>query len=173
MRDRPRIGLNAMHVVIVTLLLVAALAASLTMLLIQAGNMRVDATNAVAQSRAASQMPSSSPAPSTSEMSGTVESETSDEPSQSSSPSATPTASASESASSTPPERPADDGLVDINTADVAQLDAVNGIGPVIARRIVDYRNANGRFSSVDDLLDVPGIGMKTLDKMRGQLVVR
>ncbi|ROS31060.1 competence protein ComEA [Cellulomonas sp. PhB150] len=49
-------------------------------------------------------------------------------------------------------------GLVDLNTADVAALDALPGIGPVLAQRIVDHR-ADHPFASVDQLEDVPGIG--------------
>jgi competence protein ComEA len=50
-------------------------------------------------------------------------------------------------------------GLVDLNTAGVSELDALPGIGPVLAQRIVDHRSAQGPFTSVDQLDDVPGIG--------------
>jgi competence protein ComEA len=50
-------------------------------------------------------------------------------------------------------------GLVDLNSAGVADLDALPGIGPVLAQRIVDYRTRNGPFTSLDQLDDVPGIG--------------
>ncbi|WP_448638378.1 ComEA family DNA-binding protein [Geodermatophilus sp. URMC 63] len=50
-------------------------------------------------------------------------------------------------------------GPVDLNTATVADLDALPGIGPVLAQRIVDHRSAHGRFTSVEQLDDVPGIG--------------
>jgi competence protein ComEA len=50
-------------------------------------------------------------------------------------------------------------GLVDLNTADVAELETLPGIGPATAQAIVDYRAEVGRFSSIDELLDVPGIG--------------
>ena len=50
-------------------------------------------------------------------------------------------------------------GPVDLNTAGAAELDALPGIGPVLAQRIVDYRIRNGPFASVDQLDDVPGIG--------------
>ena len=50
-------------------------------------------------------------------------------------------------------------GLVDLNTAGVADLDALPGIGPVLAQRIVDHRTEQGRFRSVEELDDVPGIG--------------
>ncbi|TFV67474.1 UNVERIFIED_ORG: ComEA family DNA-binding protein [Bacillus sp. AZ43] len=50
-------------------------------------------------------------------------------------------------------------GLVDLNTAGVADLDALPGIGPVLAQRIVEHRQRQGPFRSVDELDDVPGIG--------------
>jgi competence protein ComEA len=50
-------------------------------------------------------------------------------------------------------------GLVDLNTAGVAELDALPGIGPVLAQRIVDHRSRQGAFRSVEELDDVPGIG--------------
>jgi competence protein ComEA len=50
-------------------------------------------------------------------------------------------------------------GLLDLNTATAADLDALPGIGPVLAQRIVDHRTAHGRFTSVDQLDDVSGIG--------------
>lgn len=53
----------------------------------------------------------------------------------------------------------AGDGLVHLNTADVAALDTLPRIGPALAQRIVDWREANGPFTSVDQLLEVAGIG--------------
>jgi competence protein ComEA len=53
-------------------------------------------------------------------------------------------------------------GLVDLNAADVAELDALPGIGPVLAQRIVDHRSRQGPFRSVEELDDVPGIGPAT-----------
>lgn len=49
--------------------------------------------------------------------------------------------------------------LVDVNTAGTAELDALPGIGPVLAQRIVGFREANGPFTSVDEIVEVPGIG--------------
>ncbi|MFE6255278.1 ComEA family DNA-binding protein [Agromyces sp. NPDC057865] len=51
------------------------------------------------------------------------------------------------------------DGKVHLNTADVAALDTLPRIGPALAQRIIDWREANGPFTSVDQLLDVAGIG--------------
>jgi competence protein ComEA len=62
---------------------------------------------------------------------------------------------------------PAPGGLVDLNTATVEQLDALPGIGPVTAAAIVAWRGANGRFSSVDQLGDVDGIGPARLETLR------
>ncbi|PVU84261.1 competence protein ComEA [Cellulomonas sp. WB94] len=56
---------------------------------------------------------------------------------------------------------------VDLNGADAAALDALPGIGPVLAGRIVDWRQANGRFASVDQLGEVDGIGPTLLAKLR------
>jgi competence protein ComEA len=65
------------------------------------------------------------------------------------------------------PAAPAPGGAVNLNSADVAALDGLPGIGPVLAQRIVEHREQHGPFHQVDDLLDVPGIGPAVL----GQLV--
>ena len=54
---------------------------------------------------------------------------------------------------------PAPAGPLDLNTATVADLDALPGLGQVLAQRIVDHREQHGRFASVEQLDDVPGIG--------------
>jgi competence protein ComEA len=55
---------------------------------------------------------------------------------------------------------------VDINDADVEELDELPEVGPATAEAIVEYRRANGAFRSVDDLEDVPGIGPTTIQKI-------
>ncbi|MGO9383007.1 MAG: ComEA family DNA-binding protein [Mycobacterium sp.] len=57
--------------------------------------------------------------------------------------------------------------VLDLNTATVEQLDALPGVGPVTAAAIVAWRQANGKFTSVDQLADVDGIGPARLDKLR------
>lgn len=64
------------------------------------------------------------------------------------------------------------DGVVDLNLADDAALQTLPGVGPATAAAILAWRDENGRFRSVDDLLGVPGIGPKTLEKLRDQVRV-
>ncbi|WP_394562005.1 ComEA family DNA-binding protein [Aquipseudomonas alcaligenes] len=65
------------------------------------------------------------------------------------------------------------EGQINLNTADVATLEAgLLGIGPAKAQAIVDHRNSNGPFASVDELLEVKGIGPATLEKNRDKLSV-
>jgi competence protein ComEA len=59
---------------------------------------------------------------------------------------------------------------VSLNTADLAALDTLPGVGPVLAQRILDWRVAHGRFTSVDELGEVSGIGEKLLAQL-GPLV--
>lgn len=64
------------------------------------------------------------------------------------------------------------DGRVNLNTADVAALDTLPRIGPAMAERIVQWREANGGFTSIEDLLAVPGIGDKMLESLRELVTV-
>lgn len=66
----------------------------------------------------------------------------------------------------------AGDARVNLNTATVADLDTLPRVGPAIAQRIIDWRTTNGRFSAVDDLLSVPGIGEKMLESLRPLVAV-
>jgi competence protein ComEA len=59
------------------------------------------------------------------------------------------------------------DGRVAVNTASAADLESLPGVGPVLAQRIVDHRLRHGPFSTVEDLLDVPGIGEGKLAALR------
>lgn len=58
-------------------------------------------------------------------------------------------------------------GRVRLNSATAAELEALPGVGPVLAGRIVAHREAHGPFASVEDLLDVPGIGEAKLAALR------
>lgn len=62
--------------------------------------------------------------------------------------------------------------LTDLNTATETQLEALPEVGPVTARSILDYRDQHGGFASVDELLDVDGIGEATLEKLRPWVTV-
>ena len=66
----------------------------------------------------------------------------------------------------------ASDGRVNLNTADVSALDTLPRVGPAIAERIIQWREDNGPFTSVDDLLSVPGIGDKMLASLRDLVTV-
>jgi competence protein ComEA len=62
--------------------------------------------------------------------------------------------------------------LVDINTASQEALESLPGIGPVLAQRIIAYREANGIFAAVEDLQKVEGVGADTFDKLRELVTV-
>jgi len=69
------------------------------------------------------------------------------------------TTSSTPSAASTDP--------VNLNTATLAELDALPGVGPVLAQRILDYRTQNGPFTTIDQLQEVPGVGPKKFDSLK------
>ena len=60
--------------------------------------------------------------------------------------------------------------LVNINTATAEELETVTGIGPVLAQAILDYRAEHGDFQTLDELLEVRGIGSAKLDAMRDEI---
>ncbi|MEE8350012.1 MAG: helix-hairpin-helix domain-containing protein [Acidobacteriota bacterium] len=62
---------------------------------------------------------------------------------------------------------------VDLNHATLAQLDELPGIGPVIAERIIQFREDNGPFKRKEDLMNVPGIGEKTFLKLEERIAVK
>jgi competence protein ComEA len=63
-------------------------------------------------------------------------------------------------------------GLININSASATELETLSGIGEVLAATIIEYRDQNGPFASVDDLMDVSGIGPATLEEIREQVTV-
>ena len=63
-------------------------------------------------------------------------------------------------------------GLININSASATELETLSGIGEVLAATIIEYREQNGPFAAVDDLMDVSGIGPATLEEIRDQVTV-
>lgn len=63
-------------------------------------------------------------------------------------------------------------GIVNLNTAAQADLETLPRIGPALAQRILDWRQANGRFAAVTDLLKVSGIGQKVFDGLKDRVAV-
>lgn len=61
----------------------------------------------------------------------------------------------------------ASDGLINLNSADAAALDTLPRVGPAMAARIIQWREDNGGFTAVEDLLSVSGIGQKTFDSLK------
>lgn len=156
MRDKPRLVFSAHQALAVILLLIAALGVSLTLLIQQSMHLAVLSNTAVetAEHVVAPQSPEDS-----SETDAPTELES----------------DADESASSetnTQNGKLPDDGLVNINTAGLTELQTLTGVGPVTAQRIIDHRKSIGRYASVDQLLDVKGIGAKTMEKIREQVTV-
>lgn len=64
------------------------------------------------------------------------------------------------------------DGKININTADATELDKLNGVGPALAERIIQYRTEHGPFAQPEDIKNVSGIGEKTFEKMASQVKV-
>lgn len=62
---------------------------------------------------------------------------------------------------------PGAEDLININTATLAQLDSLPGIGPTTAQKIIDYIAANGPFARIEDIMNVSGIGPATFDKLK------
>ena len=66
--------------------------------------------------------------------------------------------------------KPAPAGKVNVNTASAEQLTAVPGIGPKLAARIVEYRQKSGAFKSIQELMNVKGVGEKSFQKLQPHL---
>ena len=62
--------------------------------------------------------------------------------------------------------------LVNINTADAERLTTLKGIGPALAQRIIDYREQNGAFKTIDEIKNVRGIGEKKFDAFKDKITV-
>jgi len=72
-----------------------------------------------------------------------------------------------------PADQPVVGSKVNINTADTTALETLPGIGPSLAQRIVDYRQANGPFGQIEDITKVSGIGPATLDNIRDLITTK
>lgn len=64
-------------------------------------------------------------------------------------------------------------GKININEASIEELQTLPRIGPVLAQRIIDYREQNGSFRSIEVIMRVKGIGKKTFEKIKGRIQVR
>jgi competence protein ComEA len=81
-------------------------------------------------------------------------------------------ASTEQSNNGSAPARPAESRRVDLNRASVTDLEALPGIGPKLAQRVVDHRVSRGPFQKVEDLQQVKGIGRKKFDRLRPFVLV-
>ena len=61
---------------------------------------------------------------------------------------------------------------VNLNTASIEQLETLPGVGPALAKRIVEHRTKVGKFTKIEELLNVKGIGEKSFQKMKDRLTV-
>ncbi len=77
-----------------------------------------------------------------------------------------------EGTSVAPAGAPASGGLININAASLTELDALDGVGPSTAQKIIDYRTANGGFKSIDEIKNVPGIGDAKFAAMKDSIAV-
>jgi competence protein ComEA len=63
-------------------------------------------------------------------------------------------------------------GLININTATLEEFDRLPDIGPVMAQRIIDYRTTSGLFTTIEDIMNVPGIGTLTFEKIKSLITI-
>ncbi|RSX48956.1 comEA protein [Bifidobacterium castoris] len=166
-RTRPRLSVEPVHALIVMAILVVMLAASLTLLVQQSVNL-ADASPEPTPVTASSRAAADDDAPSCASSAPASSAQASTAGAAQGQPDATPQSQPTQQAA--PQATPQ---LIDLNTATQEQLETVKGVGPVTAANIIAYRTSVGRFGAVDDLLNIDGIGPKTLEKIRGQVTVR
>jgi len=73
---------------------------------------------------------------------------------------------------SKPANNPADDQLININTATASQLVSLPGIGPKTAEKIIEYRNKNGKFKTKEEIMNVRGIGEKKYARIKDKIKI-
>ena len=71
-----------------------------------------------------------------------------------------------------PANQPTAAGLTNINTASRADLETITGVGPSTAQSIISYREDNGPFTNIEELMNVSGIGEKTFEKLRDSITI-
>jgi len=84
----------------------------------------------------------------------------------------TPPAAAGQSAKSSRASKSASTQIVNVNSASAADFEALPGVGPKLAARIIEYRQKNGPFKKVEDLMNVRGLGEKNFLKLKAQLTL-
>ncbi|MCI1224288.1 ComEA family DNA-binding protein [Bifidobacterium sp.] len=168
----PRLVSEPWYAVVVMFILGTALCASMTMLIRQSINYHAASAQQLNSSDVSSVGGNASDNPSSN---SSADESKSNAPEETQIPQHTATAPADgPTASLVTPSNPAakDSGLVNLNTATMQELDTISGVGPVTAQRILEHRQRIGRFTSIDQLLDISGIGPKTLEKLRSQVTV-
>jgi len=80
--------------------------------------------------------------------------------------------SAAEKAAKAAPEKPVLSGKININTANTEQLEILPRIGTKTAQSIIEYRTQNGPFKKIEDITNVKGIGEKTLEELKGYIIL-
>lgn len=167
-RDAPRLRFTPGHALAAMLLLLAVTCASLTLLVRQSLNYATVGQSASrgtvrpyedTQGESGATSDATQPQGTVTQPQGAMEQPSQPEPQTS-------------NGSQEPQGMDAKDTRINLNTATLEELDSINGIGPVTARKILDYRARAGGFSSVDQLLEVSGIGAKTLEKIRAKVTV-
>lgn len=177
-RDRLRLHITTGQAALAITVLVAALCACIAMLISQSQNMnRLTAGmawNFVSDTEKSSSGTQSGNSQSASPQSPSSSAQT--ETDESGFESESENKSSSQSSSQIPSENSehsSSSKLININKATSERLQTLDGIGPSTAEKIISYRKSHGAFSSVDDLIEIPGIGTKTVEKLRNAVTVK